>query len=47
MILAYPSWPALSPQVGFTRLAGKNIHTEVGQARLPMPSTPFVIAVKT
>src|SRR5438067_12872718 len=33
-----PSWPGLTPQVGFTRLAALNT-AEVGQARLPMPST--------
>jgi alpha-1,2-mannosyltransferase len=37
-ILRPPSWPGLSPQVGFTRLAAHN-SAEVGQARPPMPST--------
>jgi len=37
-ILRPPSWPGLSPQVGFIRLAAHN-SAEVGQARLPMPST--------
>ena len=32
------SWPHLLPQVGFTRLAA-DYYAEVGQARLPTPST--------
>jgi DNA-directed DNA polymerase III PolC len=35
------SWPGLSSQVGFTRLVAINA-AEVGQARLPMPSTSFL-----
>ena len=32
-----PSWPGLTPQVGFTRLAALNT-AELGQARVPMQS---------
>src|SRR4029453_994258 len=40
------SWPGLSPQVGFPRLAAL-YSAELGQARLPMPSTSSSEAPKT
>ena len=47
MHIVLPSWPGLSPQVEFTRLAALN-RADLGQARGPMPSTPLtVLAIKT
>jgi lysophospholipase L1-like esterase len=40
----HPLWPGLTPQVGFTRLAALT-SSEVGQARLPRPSTSFLAAL--
>src|SRR5262249_55429024 len=40
------SWPGLSPQVGFIRLAAVN-STELGHARVPLPSTSPLEAQKT
>src|SRR5215468_3757305 len=37
-----PSWPGLSPQVGFSRLAAL-YDSGLGQARVPVPSTSFVV----
>src|SRR5262249_39515101 len=39
------SWPGLSSQVGSTRLATRN-SAELGQARVPMPSTPLFAAAQ-
>src|SRR5262245_23009574 len=36
-----PSWPGLSPQVEFTRLAAVK-SAEIGRARVPVPSTSLV-----
>jgi hypothetical protein len=41
LIYSLPSWPGLSPQVAFTRLAALNI-AELGQARVPMASTSLL-----
>ena len=40
VILLTASWPGSSPQVGFTRLAAL-YSAELGQARVPMPSTSY------
>jgi hypothetical protein len=41
----YLSWPGLSSQVGFSRLV-TNQSTELGQGRVPMPSTSLVRLLK-
>src|SRR5262245_46630848 len=40
-----PSWPGLSPQVGFTRLAALK-NAQLGRARVAVPSTSFSQTIK-
>ena len=42
-MLLFSSWPGLSPQVGYTRLAALN-YAQLGQARVALPSTSLVAA---